>query len=221
MTPAETRALLRGAERFGVEPPADALHRLARYLETFQIWRRRIRLTSEKDLHAVIERHVVDSFAALPDLPLDGRLIDVGSGAGFPGIILGCVRPDLDLVLIDSRRKRVSFLRAAIRATGLPAARALEVRAEAAGDDPALAGSATAVIARAVALDELLPQAVPLLAPGGCLITMQTRATTARVGRIAEAHALDVLRRREYSLSDGIARSIVVFGRRNLHGLVS
>jgi 16S rRNA (guanine527-N7)-methyltransferase len=180
-----------------------------------------MRLTSERELRLVIERHVVDSLAAVPELPTHGRLVDIGSGAGFPGIILGCVRPELDVILLEARRKRASFLQEAIRAIGLPTARALELRAEAARDDPALAGSAAVVTARAVRLDTFAALAAPLLATDGRAVAMQTPATAAGADDVAQRHALQVVRRRDYALSDGIARSLVVFERRNSSGQVS
>jgi len=221
VTVAEARALRRGADRFGVELDAATFDRVDRYLTVFERWRRRIRLTGEQDLRLVIERHVIDSLAVVPELPSRGRLVDIGSGAGFPGIILGCVRPDLDLVLIEARRKRVSFLREAIRATGLPTARALELRAEAVRDDPSLASSAAVVTARAVRLDTFAALAVPLLASDGRAVAMQTPATAVAADDIAARHALRVVRRRDYVLSDGLARSLVVFALQNFRGQVS
>jgi 16S rRNA (guanine527-N7)-methyltransferase len=221
VTVAEARALSRGADRFGVELDAATFGRLDRYLTVFELWRRRMRLTSERDLRRVIERHVIDSLAVVPELPPRGRLVDIGSGAGFPGIILGCVRPELDVVLVEARRKRVSFLREAIRATGLPTARALELRAEAAGDAPALAGSAAVVTGRAVRLETFAALAMPLLAADGRAVAMQTPATAAGADDVAARHTLRVVRRRDYALSDRLTRTLVVFARRNSTGQVS
>jgi len=221
VTPAEVRALRSGAERFGVEPDAAALERVACYLSTFKVWRRRIRLTSESDVRLLIERHVVDSFAPVPDLPAQGRIIDIGSGAGFPGLILGCLRPDLELVLIESRRKRVSFLLDAIRATGLPNARALELRAEDADKSAELAGSAALVIARALRLDVFVALGAPLLAADGRLVAMQTPGAARAAGTIAKAHGFDVVASRDYMLADGVRRSIFVLARQKFASTVS
>ena len=221
MAPADVRALRRGAERFGVEPDAAALERIARYLATFEVWRSRIRLTSERDVRLLIERHVIDSFAAIGDLPARGRVIDLGSGAGFPGLILSCIRPDLEVVLIDSRRKRVSFLLDAIRATGLPNARALEVRAEDAARDAELAGSGTVVIARALRLDAFVALGVPLLAADGRLVAMQAPGAARAAGAIAKTHGLEVVASRDYTLADGKRRAIFILGRQKSAPTVS
>src|SRR5262245_23132162 len=130
MTAAEVNRLVAGAVTIGVELDRTTVGRIDRFLAVLDVWNRRVRLTGERDGATIIDRHVVDSLAAGPDLPADGLVVDIGSGAGFPGIILSCLRPDLDMVLIDSRRRRVSFLREAIREIPLPSARALELRAE-------------------------------------------------------------------------------------------
>ncbi len=213
MTPAEVHLLREGARRFGVELDPDAMDRLDRYFAILDVWRSQIRLIPERDRRFVVERHALDSLAPVSLLPDRGRIVDVGSGAGFPGIILGCVRPDLELLLVDSRRKRVAFLREAIRAIGLPAARALEMRAETGGRSPGLAGSASIVAARGVRLDVFLGLAVPFLASDGRVIAMQTPATATRADRVAAVHQLRLVRREDYELPDGAIHSVLVFAR--------
>jgi 16S rRNA (guanine527-N7)-methyltransferase len=68
---------------------------------------------------ADLERHVADALAALPLLPAGARVVDLGSGAGFPGIPLAITRPDLDLTLVEIRERRVHFLRHVVRTLGL------------------------------------------------------------------------------------------------------
>src|SRR5882724_6396868 len=211
MEPAEIRALIAGARWFDVELASDAIARIGRYLAVLAVWNRRLRLIGDHDHRAVVEKHAVDSLAPVPFLPAGGLVIDIGSGGGFPGIILGCVRPDLELTLIESRRRRASFLREVIRSAPLPLARALDVRAEDAARDPALARRTTAVIARALRLDRFLGLAAPFLAPSGIAIAMQTPRTAARAEPIAERYGLHLLRRRDYTLPLGAARALLFF----------
>ena len=213
MEPAEIRALIAGARWFDVELASDAIARIGRYLAVLAVWNRRLRLIGDHDHRAVVEKHAVDSLAPVPFLPAGGLVIDIGSGGGFPGIILGCVRPDLELTLIESRRRRASFLREVIRSAPLPLARALDVRAEDAARDPALAGRATAVIARALRLDRFLGLAAPFLAPSGIAIAMQTPRTAALAEPTAGRYGLRLACRRDYSLPAGAARALLFFAR--------
>jgi len=212
MTPAERALLEAGARWFDVEPDAATTDRIARFLTLLGVCNRRTRLTAETDHEALIAKHVVDSLAVVPLLPESGSVVDIGSGAGFPGIVLGCARPDLRLTLIESRRRRASFLRESIRTIPLPDATVVELRAEAAAET-ALAGSAGLVVARAVRLDVFLPLAVPLLGPGGKAVAMQTPRTAGLAARAAAACGLRLSHRHDYALPGGAARTLLTFGR--------
>jgi 16S rRNA (guanine527-N7)-methyltransferase len=212
MTTAERETLEAGARWFDVELLPAATDRIARFLALLGVWNRRIRLTAETDRKAVIAKHVVDSLALVPFLPGSGTVVDIGSGAGFPGIVLGSVRPDLRLVLIESRRRRASFLRESIRTIPLPAATVLELRAEAAAETER-AGTAALVVARAVRLDAFLPLAAPLLRPGGNVLAMQTPRTAGAASRTASASGLRLSQRQDYTLPGGAPRTLLTFER--------
>jgi 16S rRNA (guanine527-N7)-methyltransferase len=212
MTSAEARLIQSGARDLGVVLGGEALQRLGRFLALLGVWNRRVRLTGERDPETVIRQHALDSLAAVPSIPGAGLVVDIGSGAGFPGIVLGCVRDDLELALIESRRRRASFLREAARTIPLPGVRVLEVRAEAAGERE-LAGRAAAAIARGLRLDAFLGLAVPLLAPGGVAIAMQTPRAAALAGKTGHDHGLSLTARHDYTLPGGGARSLLLFRR--------
>jgi 16S rRNA (guanine527-N7)-methyltransferase len=213
MTAAQAAKLVAGANRFDVELDSEAMGRLGRFLDVFDLWNRRIRLTGERDLDAVIERHVIDSMALAPELPGAGLVIDIGSGGGFPGIVLACLRPDLTFALVESRRRRISFLREAIRSIPLANTRALEMRAEAAAIDAALSHAGAVVTARAIRLDVFLGLVRPLLAPGGRAIAMQTPRTAGVGPTVAASHGFSLASQREYLLPEGARRSLMVFTR--------
>jgi 16S rRNA (guanine527-N7)-methyltransferase len=142
-------------------------------------------------------------------LPAEGRVIDVGSGAGFPGIVLACLRPDLEVVLVEPRRRRASFLAEATRLVPLPRARVLAGRAENAAG---LAGART-VITRALRLEAFLPMAAPLLAPEGTAVGMQTPSGREAGTRVAHRSGFVVVDTFAYELPDGRARLLMRFGR--------
>lgn len=132
-------------------------------------------LVSRAAMEELEERHVPESAALAALLPagsLQQRLIDVGSGGGFPGIVIAIVRPDIQVTLLDARRKKTEFLRAVVQEIGLPVT-VLRGRAEdLVGSEHG--GSYDLVTARAVApLDRLLPWTLPFLRPGGMLYAVK------------------------------------------------
>ena len=99
----------------------DELDRLARYAELVERWSGRHNLVRYADREELVERHIADALAAAPGLDAQGFLLDVGSGAGLPGVPLLAVRPRWQGVLLEPRQKRWAFLRTVVRELGLRA----------------------------------------------------------------------------------------------------
>lgn len=197
----------------GVALGPEAVVRLGRFLGVLMTWNSRLRLVGERDPEAIVQRHVADSLAPLAVVPEKGLVVDLGSGAGFPGIVLACARPDQEYVLVDSRRRRVSFLRDVVRTIPLPRVRIVEGRAETLGSSAGLARQATVVIARALRIDVFLALAQVFLAPSGRVVAMQTPAAKNRANAVASAARLRLERALDYRLADGTPRSLLVFVR--------
>ena len=120
----EQQQLLRqGAEQLGIELGEEACARLLVYLAELTKWSRRINLIARDTPELqVLANHFLDSLSLLPLLQGEGspiHLLDVGTGAGFPGLVLACVLPAARFTLVEPRQKRVSFLRHLIRTLGL------------------------------------------------------------------------------------------------------
>jgi 16S rRNA (guanine527-N7)-methyltransferase len=213
--------LCQRAAAWGVFLDEQATGKLGRFFDLLTAWNRRIRLTGERDQQRIVAQHGVDSVAAVRYLPATGLTIDVGSGGGFPGIILACARPELELVLLDARRRSVSFLREATRSIPLPRATALHMRAEDAAHDRSLACRAQVVIARGIRLDVFLPLAQPLLAPGGIAIAMQTPRIRDTASVIGQGFGLRLAEVFDYHLAGGEPRSLLVFESTPSHEPVS
>lgn len=133
----------------------------------------RTNLTSLRDESDVILRHFVDSLTCIQTGLLEdgGSLLDLGTGAGFPGIPLSIARPQLQVTLLDATRKKIDFVQQCLSALGLVHARALWGRAELLGQQPEWRGSFDRVVTRAVgAVPLMLELALPLLKVGGYLI---------------------------------------------------
>ena len=109
------------ADLLAVHCEGEALRRLARYAELLERWSERHNLVSFTGREELVDRHILDSLAAAPFLAGRGRLLDVGSGAGLPGVPLLAVRPKWEGVLLEPRQKRWAFLRTVIRELDLVA----------------------------------------------------------------------------------------------------
>jgi 16S rRNA (guanine527-N7)-methyltransferase len=99
-----------GIFNLGIDIPDQALSMLVEYLELLIKWNKTYNLTAVRNPAAMVTRHLLDSLAVLPYLPY-GRILDVGSGAGLPGIPLAITNPHQDFFLIDSQLKKTRFLR--------------------------------------------------------------------------------------------------------------
>ncbi len=168
------RALDDGLAAIGVRLEPAARSAIDGHIRLLLAWRDAINLTAIRDPAEIAVRHVVDSLTALRILESRGagRLVDLGSGAGFPGLPLAAVATTGRVRLVESVAKKARFLQTVVEATGLAdRAEVLALRAEALAVDRARTGRWDAVAARAVApLAELVELAFPLLAPGGDLI---------------------------------------------------
>jgi 16S rRNA (guanine527-N7)-methyltransferase len=206
------RALLSAtATRFGVELAPAAIDRIGRFLDELDRWNPRLRLTGERDRATLLRRHVVDSLACAPLIRLGGRVLDVGTGAGFPGVVLACARPDAEVTLLDARQRPVSFLGEVIRNVPLDRASALAMRAEDAASDRALAGQFHVVTCRALRMAVFLRLAKPFLAPGGVAVSMQVpKVSRPESAAAAAAAGLNLVELRDYALPDGDPRRLVV-----------
>lgn len=212
LEPAEARALRRAAAGLEITLSDEQVERIGRHVDLLDLWNQRLRLTGERDRATLLTKHAVDSMAPLRFLPPAGLVVDIGSGGGFPGLVLGVLRSDLSLLLVESRRRPSSFLAEAIRDLGLANAQVRTARAEELAVDGDVAAQAACVVSRAVRLDAFLPLAKPLLAPDGVVVAFQAGEKGADdVVGVADANAMEVAERWNYRLSAGERRSLVVF----------
>ncbi len=206
--------LKNGAAAFGAEIDDDMLRQLFRYKGLLLEWNEKMNLTAITDDKEIILKHFVDSLSIVPYIKEAGSLIDVGTGAGFPGIPLKIVLPSLDTVLLDSLEKRVGFLGTAISELGLEGIKAVHMRAEDAGKSAEFRERFNAAAARAVAsMPVLLEYCLPFVRTGGVFIAMKGSSTE----EISMSEkALEILggkieEVKEFTLPDtDIKRSIVI-----------
>ena len=186
-------ALTDGAARLGVALDADMAETFREFHRAISEWSARVNLTSDSGWDTMVERHFVESLSvveALPDGAADGAtFVDVGSGAGLPGIPLAIAFPRARGVLVDSRARKVEFLESAIRRLGLDNLRAVHGRAETLGQRADMRERFDFVFARAVARTPVLAElTLPFCRVGGRVALHKTESADAEL-RSAERAA--------------------------------
>lgn len=166
--------LLEGAKTFGIHLDGKAIEAFELYLKELLKWNQKINLTSIRSEKGVVLKHFLDSFSVHPLLPKYSSILDMGSGAGFPGIPLKIIQPTLEMTLIDSVRKKVDFQRHIIRVLGLKGMEPIHGRVQDKGILQSLGGQFDIILSRAFSdLRTLLILSFPFLKEGGSVIAMK------------------------------------------------
>ena len=177
-----------------VELNEKQLANISIYIDILLKWNARMNLTAVRDPRQIVQRHFGESFFAAQRLlgPEDAvRIVDVGSGAGFPGLPMAMYAPKSEITLIEAQGKKAAFLNEVIRGLGLKNAQVFNQRAE------SYAGKAELVSMRAVErFEAVLPTAAKLVEPGGKLGLMigsaQVELATKLVPELAWQHPVAV-----------------------------
>jgi len=195
--------------------PPDFHDRVTGYLHLLDSWSRAVRLTGDRDPDVLVAKHCADSLAAAALAGERDRVVDVGSGAGFPGVVMALARPGCRVALVESKRKVCSFLNEVVANVEAGNAFVLWGRAEQAALTAGLGGSFDLAVSRAIAPASFLPLAVPFLNENGKILMMTTPAMDERsAALLGDPHGLVVERTVDYGLPSGEARRILVFSRR-------
>ncbi len=177
-------------EHFDIELTAQQSQQFERYRQLMDEWGKQMNLTTIKDPDEVIIRHFLDSLSPVDVIGFDDgdKLIDVGTGAGFPGLALAIAFPNIDVTLLDSVQKKLKFLQAVIDDLQLTNVSILHMRAEDAGNHPEHREQYDIVTARAVALlPVLLEYTMPLVKVGGFMIAMKGESAQREVDEAKRA----------------------------------
>ena len=166
--------LVEGAHELGIFLSGDTISSLLIYLETLQRWSKTTDLVSQPAPEVVIHKHILDSLAVSPLLPPQSRFLDLGSGAGFPGIILAMAEKERSVALVEPRRKRANFLKDVTRMARLKNVKVYESRAESCAGEPDMQRSFDAVVTRATwDIRTFLSFAEPFLDDRGMALAMK------------------------------------------------
>lgn len=183
------------------------------YAKLLVEWNEKMNLTAITEPDDIVIKHFVDSLALLEyaDIPNGARVIDVGTGAGFPTLPLLIARPDIELTLMDSLNKRLTFLKAVLDEIGLTA-NLVHARAEDLGKDKAYREQYDIATARAVApMNVLSEYCLPFVKVGGCFVALKgsNDDVTSSIGAI-KALSGELESNVSYELPNGDSRSIAV-----------
>lgn len=182
--------LVAEAAAFGLELSSAQIADFERYQELLQSWNRRINLTTVDDPEGIRTRHFLESLTCATvtgDLS-NRRLIDVGTGAGFPGIPLKILYPQMALTLVESVTKKVNFLNAVLEALSIKDTEVLDARAEEVGQMEGYRQQYDWAVARAVApLNVLVEYLLPLCRLGGRVLAMKSERAQDEATEAAEA----------------------------------
>ena len=165
--------LQEGARILRLELGPAALKQFHFYLTQLQLWNRRVNLTGLKTGQEMVSKHFLDSLAVMPFLKPARSLADLGSGPGFPGLVLKLVRPELELTLVEAREKKAAFLEYLIACLKLPDVTVVRTHLTVAAARQ-WGPRFEAVVSRAAfKLRQFLELAAPLLLPGGLALALK------------------------------------------------
>ena len=195
-----------------------ALPQLILLLQEMLRWNKTYNLTAITDPLEAVEKHLVDSLTLLPHLENVDRLLDIGSGAGFPSLPVKIARPDTDVVSVDSVAKKIRFQKHMVRTLGLDGFEAWHGRAEELPAQAFAADGFDLVVARAFSsLEKLVELALPCLRPAGRIVAMKGPEGKDELAAAAEALASHGLYCKEivsFALPvSGAGRHLLVLGR--------
>ena len=163
--------LKEGFAELGIVADSDAINRLLEYAKLLKIWNEKMNLTAVTDDFGIATKHFLDSASALLTGHIAGKVIDVGTGAGFPGLVLKILKPEIELTLLDSLQKRLTFLDCVTNELDIPA-ELIHARAE--DGARTLREQFDTVVSRAVANMAVLSElTLPYLKVGGFSLSLK------------------------------------------------
>jgi 16S rRNA (guanine527-N7)-methyltransferase len=201
--------------RAGISMTQEQFEKYDSYAQMLCAWNRNINLTAITDPEGITVKHFFDSVFPFftVGIPRDSSLIDIGSGAGFPGCAVKIWRDDIKLTLLDSLQKRITFLAQLSDSLGLGAT-CLHARAEELGQNSEFRERFDYATARAVAnLSDLCEYCLPFVKQGGSFIALKGSGARAEIDAAAEAIELlggKLSQVKEYKLPNGDGRTLVV-----------
>jgi 16S rRNA (guanine527-N7)-methyltransferase len=207
--------LVEGAKTFGIELDGKAIESFELYLKELLKWNQRINLTAIRSEKGIVLKHFLDSLSIYPYLPEYSSILDIGSGAGFPGIPLKIIQPAFEMTLIDSVRKKVDFQKHIIRSLGLKGIAATHGRIQDEEILRSLQGRFDIILSRAFSdLRTFLALSFPFLKERGTVVAMKGRVENKEIRVLAEKNGARYRLQKTVSFTlpfSSFKRTILVF----------
>ena len=180
--------LVEGLKHFGFDTTEKQQNQFEKYAELLLSWNEKMNLTAITEIKEIAEKHFADSVSCAPLIKNGSEVIDVGSGAGFPGLPVKIVREDIKITLLDSLNKRLNFLEEVIKELGLSNIKTVHARAEDGARDKSHREKYDVVLSRAVApLPGLCEYCLPYVKKGGVMIALKGREAENEAGQAEKA----------------------------------
>ncbi len=177
--------IIKGAKAFDLDLDSHHTELFAAHARELLHWNQTINLTTITDPFEIAVKHFVDSLAPARKLAPVANLLDIGSGGGFPGIVLKVIFPSLAVTLIDASRKKVNFLKHVTRTLNLEGLEAIHILAEDLASDPAYTNHFDVIISRALTdLKSFIRRARPLRAGNGRIIALKGKMDQTEVDSV-------------------------------------
>ncbi len=207
--------LIEGAKTFGIHLDEKAVEAFNLYLQELLKWNQKINLTAIRSEKGIVLKHFLDSLSVYPYLPKYSSILDIGSGAGFPGIPLKIIQPTFEMTLIDSVRKKVDFQKHIIRTLGLKGIEAIHGRVQDKEIHQSLGGRFDVILSRAFSdLQTILTLSFPFLRKGGMVIAMKGEVESSEIQLLTETKGSRYRLQKTFPLtlpSSSFKRTILLF----------
>ena len=205
-------------EKFGGEISEEKLDRFEKFSSLLVEWNEKMNLTAITDPDGISVRHFADSISPLfyTEIKENAKVIDIGTGAGFPGVPLKIMRPDLDITLMDSLNKRITFLKEVREQIGIDKAECVHARAEEFGRKEEYREKYDVGVSRAVASLKVLAEYVlPFIKVGGYFISMKAFEIEEEVNEAKEKIKLlggkiEEIKEIEIPNSDAVRKLVII-----------
>lgn len=207
----ENQKIVTKLNSLGFSCSESEAEKLAKYMSFLVEYNKNVNLTAITEENDIIVKHFADSLGAVADIPNGSKHVDIGSGAGFPAVVIKIFRPDVDVTMVESNGKKVLFLQKLIELLELNGIRAVKLRAEEVARSKERESYDT-VSARAVTeLNKLVEYTLPLIKVGGRLYAYKGKSEEEleKAQKAIKILGGKVVENRVYTL-DGQARSLII-----------